>query len=112
MNTTLILVIASILIMFLIFPLLFFLRRRVELSLDGDILVLNYPVSDKKIDLERELLNWEVEQAYYIRWGIFHAIKMRFKNGKQLAVNSLFNQSNYDLLFSHLNSKFKDRRKA
>lgn len=111
MSSTLTLVLASIILLFLLLPLMFFLRRRVELSLEGDVLILKYPLNTRRIDLDKELENWKVQQAYYMRWGVFYSISMLFKNGKRVAVSSLFNQSNYDLLYNLLNSKFKNRRK-
>lgn len=111
MNSTLIVVVITILLFFLLLPLLFFFRRRVDLDLEGDTLIIKYPLSDKKINLQEELKSWEVQQAYYIRWGVFYSINMQFNNGKQLAVSSLLNQPNFDLLFAHLNSRFKERKK-
>lgn len=110
MSSTLILVLASIILLFLFLPLIFFLRRRVELSLEGDVLILKYPFTTRRIDLDKELENWNVQQAYYMRWGVFYSISMLFKNGKRIAVSSLFNQNNYDLLFHLLDSRFKNRR--
>lgn len=112
MSSTLTLVLISILVFFLIFPLLFYLRRRVELSIEEDLLVLKYPFKTKRIDLEKELESWEVQEAYYIRWGVFHSINMRFKSGKRITVSSLFNQENYDLLFDHLSKNFPERIKV
>lgn len=112
MDSTLILVLTSIILLFLLLPLLFFLRRRVELSLEGDTLVLHYPFNTRRIDLDKELENWKVQQAYYMRWGVFYSISMQLKDGKQVAVSSLFNQSNYDLLHNLLYTKFKDRMKS
>ncbi len=112
MNSTVILILASIILLLLIFPLLFFLRKRVELRLENDILYLDYPLSTKKIDLSKELYSWNVQKSYYIRWGMFHAITIRLKNGKRVAVNSLFNQENYDRLYARLSSNFPDQRKS
>lgn len=110
MNNTLILVLASIIILLLLLPLLFFLRRRVELKLEKDILVLDFPLSTKKIDLDKELNKWNVQNAHYVRWGIFSTINMYLNNGKRISVSSMFNQSNYDQLHKHLRSRFQDRR--
>jgi hypothetical protein len=112
MSSTLILVVTTIIILFLLLPLLFLFRRRVDLSLEGDVLVLKYPLTDKKIDLQKELESWEVQRAFYIRWGVFYSINMRFKNRKSIVVSSLFNQNNYSLLFSYLNERFKGKRKG
>lgn len=111
MSNTLIVVIASIVVLFLLLPFLFLFRRRVDLELEGDVLILNYPLTTKKIDLNKELKSWELQRAAYFRLGAFYAITMRFKNEKRVMVSSLLNQENYNLLFRHLNSRFKDRRK-
>lgn len=111
MSNTLILVVASILLLLLLFPLFFFVRRRVELSLEGDELILDYPFTSKRIDLEKELESWRVQQAYYLRWGLFYSIDMQLKNGKHIAVSSMLNQANYDLLHKHLRNRYSDRRK-
>lgn len=111
MNTTLIVVITCVILLLLVLPLLFFVRRRVDLSLENDILIMKYPLSTKRIDLDKELRSWKVQQAYYLRWGTFYSVNMLFKNGKQRNVSSLFNQSNYALLYGFLDSRFKNRRK-
>lgn len=112
MSSTLTLVVVSIVLLSLLLLLLYFFRRRVALSLKEDTLILEYPFKTRRIDLEKELKSWEVQKAYYIRWGIFYSINMLFKNGKRVVINSLLNQSSYNLLYDHLNSRFKDRRKS
>jgi hypothetical protein len=112
MSSTLILVVTTIIILFLLLPFLFLFRRRVDLGLEGDVLVLKYPLTDRKVDLQEELESWEVQRAFYIRWGVFYSINMHFKGRKSITVSSLFNQSNYSLLFSHLNERFKAKRKT
>lgn len=105
-------VVASILLLILLFPLLFYLRRRVELRLENDMLVLEYPLSTKRIDLETELQHWSIQSAHYIRWGFFSSIIMVFKDGRRVTVSSMFNQKNYDLLYKHLSSRFPERENA
>ncbi len=112
MSATLTVLLASIILLFLFLPLFYFIRRRVELSLEGDILNMKYPFNTKRIDLDKELKNWDVQKAYYLRWGEFNAVGMLLTNGKRVAVSSLFNQNNYDLLYGHLNSRFNSRRKT
>lgn len=111
MSNTLILVIASILLLLLLFPLFYFVRRRVDLRLDGDELILDYPFTSRRINLEKELDSWQMQQAYYLRWGLFYSIDMKLKNGKHIAVSSMLNQENYDLLQKYLRKRFSDRRK-
>ncbi|WPP51185.1 hypothetical protein [Catalinimonas niigatensis] len=111
MDTTLLIVVTCIILLLLLMPLLFFVRRRVDIGLEDDVLILKYPLSTKRIDLDKELEHWKVQQAYYLRWGVFYSINMMFKNGKQRNISSLFNQGNYALLYDFLNSRFKDRRK-
>lgn len=111
MSSTLTLVLTSIILLLLLLPLMFFLRRNVALSVEDDILILKYPFTTRSIDLDKELESWKVQQAYYMRWGVFYSISMLFKNGKRIAVSSLFNQNNYDLLYNLLDSRFKNRKK-
>jgi hypothetical protein len=110
MNSTLILVVSTIIILFLLLPLLFLFRRRVDLDLEGDVLVLKYPLTEERIDLQKELESWKVQRAFYIRWGVFYSITMHFKSRKSIAVSSMFNQNNYSLLFAHLNKRFQDKK--
>lgn len=111
MNPTLLIVITCIVLLLLIVPLLFFVRRRVDLSMENDVLVMKYPLRTKKINLDSELQSWEVQKAYYLWWGEFHAVHMRFKDGKQRNISSIFNQSNYKLLHQYLEREFKSRKK-
>lgn len=109
MSTTVILVLATIVILSLMLLIVFFLRQRVSYRIEDDVLVVKSPFSTKRIDLDKELENWKVQQAYYLRWGMFYSINMLFTPGNRIAVSSLFNQENYDLLFQHLNSQFKSK---
>ena len=111
MDSNLIMILASIFLLFLIFPFLFFVRRRAELRLEENILILEYPISTKKIELENELESWGVEKSYYIRWGVFYSVTLLLKSGKRVVVNSLLNLKNYDLLYEHLSSHFPERRR-
>ncbi len=112
MNSTVIQILAGIILLLLLLPLVFFVRRVTDLSLEGDTLILKYPLRTTSIDLVRELDSWKVEDAYYFRWGRFYAISMLFKNGKRVAVSSLINRENYNLLYQHLISRFEERRDA
>ncbi|WP_017729883.1 hypothetical protein [Nafulsella turpanensis] len=110
MNDTLLLVLASVFLLFLLFILLFIFKGRTEINLKGEDAVLKYPLSTKRINLPTELESWKVQRTYYLRLGVFYTIIMRLKRGKQLMVSSRFNQSNYNQLYSHLNSHFRERR--
>ncbi len=112
MSSTLILVITSIILLILLFPLFFFLRRRVDISLENEVLVLKSPFNTEKIDLDKALRSWKVQEAYYLRWGKFSAISMLFENGRRKNISSMYNQSNYDVLHRFLNTKFKSREIA
>ena len=110
MSTTLIVVLASIVLFFLLFILLFAFRERVEVGVEEDVLLLNYPFSKKRIALKKELKSWKVQQAYYLRLGQVYSINMLFRDGKRAAVSSRLNEENYDLLYDYLSSRYPDRR--
>ena len=109
MSSTIIVALASVILLFLIFIILFIFRERVEVSLEeNNIVVLNYPFSKKRIDLNKDLVSWKVQQAYYLRMGVVYSINMLLKNGRRIAVSSRLNSENYNLLYSHLSSRFKN----
>lgn len=110
MNETLLLVLASILILFLVLAVLFIFRGRAELTLEEHTLILKYPLSTKRINLRQELESWKIQKANYLRLGIFYTILIHLKNGKHVMLSSRFNQSNYNLLYKHLSLNFPDRR--
>ncbi|MDF9797446.1 hypothetical protein OKW21_002709 [Catalinimonas alkaloidigena] len=110
MDSTLLIVITCVILLLLIVPLLFFVRRRVDLSTENDVLVMKYPLSTNKIDLNSELQSWELQEANYLWWGKFHAVHMIFKSGKQRNISSIFNQSNFDVLYRFLESRFAERK--
>ena len=110
MNNTLLLILASIILLFLIGLFFFFFRRRVVLKPEEDQLLIKYPFKTKEITLDQELESWQVNKTYYIRWGIYYAVSMKLKSGKQLSVDSLFNQQKFDLLYNYLSSRFQERR--
>lgn len=111
MSETLLLVIVSILVLFLIFILLYFFRGRTEINIEGEEAVIKSPSGTKRINLTEELKGWKVQRTHYLRLGVFYTIIMRLKNEKHLMVSSRFNQENYNRLFSHLNTHFSERRK-
>lgn len=112
MNSTIVLVIISIVVLMLLLPLLFFLRRRVVTRLKDDILILEYPLSTRQIDLANDLQYWEVQETYYLRWGMIYSIRMVLKSGKSIVVSSMLNKNNYDQLSTYLHKKFLHKRKA
>nr|WKN37567.1 hypothetical protein K4G66_02435 [Tunicatimonas sp. TK19036] len=109
MSTTVSLVLATIVLLLLLFAIVFFLRQRVAFSIEDDTLVVKSPLSTKRINLEKELESWKVQQAYYLRWGRVYSINMLFAQGNRIAVSSLFNQENYNSLYHHLKSRFKSK---
>jgi hypothetical protein len=113
MSSTLLVIIVSIILLFIVVIALFVFRTSVEVALENkDILVLKYPLTTKRIDLEQELKNWKVQKAHYIRWGIVYSVNMLFRDGKRVNVNSRFSQHNYELLHNHLSSRFPNREVA
>ena len=110
MNNTTILVLASAAILFLIFIVLFIVWERVQVELEGHTLILKYPLSNKKIDLDKELVSWKVQEAYYIRLGMIYSINMLFRDGKRVQVNSRLNQENFDRLYEHLETHYVGRK--
>ncbi|WP_224999125.1 hypothetical protein [Cesiribacter sp. SM1] len=110
MSSTVLVLIVSIVLLFIILIFLFIFRTSVEIKLENEnILVLKYPLTTKRVNLEQELENWKVQKAHYIRWGIVHSINMLFRDGKRVNVNSRFGQHNYELLHNHLSSRFPNR---
>ena len=110
MDTTLIVVLLSIGLFFLLFVMLFLFRERVDVQVENDCLLLRYPFKKRKIELNKELVSWKVQEAYYLRLGMVYAINMLLKNGKRVAINSRLNQENYDRLYEYLSSTYKNRR--
>lgn len=110
MNSTILLILATIVILFLFLLLMYWLRRSASLSLEGDTLVIKHLFGSQRIDLSQELENWKVQKAYYLRWGEFYSINMLFKSGHRRAVGSSFNQDNYKLLYHHLSTHFGQKQ--
>lgn len=110
MDISLTLIIASIVLLFLLFLVLFIFRERVEIQVADDMLLLNYPFRKKKVRLEKELVSWELQQAYYLRLGNIYAINMQLESGKQLSVSSRLNQENYERLYQHLQQHYPEKR--
>jgi hypothetical protein len=110
MNSTLIVVFLSIAIFFLLFILLFLFRERVEVQLDKNILLLKFPFKKKRLDLENDLVNWKVQEAYYLRMGMVYSINMLFRSGRRVAVSSRLNHENYERLYEHLSSQYPGRQ--
>ncbi len=106
MDSTLMAVIASIIIFLVLFFMLFLSRERVEVQVDEDCLLLRYPFKKRKIDLQQELVSWKVQEAFLLRLGMVYSINMLFRNGKRVGLSSRFNQENYDKLYAHLDTHY------
>ncbi|EMR01098.1 hypothetical protein [Cesiribacter andamanensis] len=112
MNSTLLLVLVSILLLFLLVLGLMLFRERVELQLDQDKILLRYPFSKRLQHLEQDLSSWKIQQAHYLRWGVVYSINMLFSDGRRAAVNSRINPENFESLYKYLNSQYASRREA
>ena len=110
MNSTLLLILASIAILFILFMVLYIVWERAQVSLEDHILVLKYPLSQKRIDLDKELKSWKVQEAYYLRLGMIYSINMLFRDGKRVQVSSRLNQESYDRLYEYLDNHYSNRR--
>ena len=109
MSSTLTLVLASIIILFVIFIFVYTVGERAEVVPEEDLVIMKKPFKERKIQLDRELVSWKIQQAHYLRWGYVYSINMLLKNGKRIAIGSRFNQSNFELLYDHLSSRYKNR---
>lgn len=112
MDSTLIVVLASIVIFFLLFIILFLFRERIEVQLEDDSLLLRYPFKKRKIQLNKELISWKVQEAYYLRLGMVYSINMLLSDGRRIALSSRFNHDNYEKLYNHLSSHYPRKREA
>lgn len=110
MNATLILVIASIVILFLLFLGLLLFRERTELHVEQDRLLVKKPGSNKSYALDQELINWKVQQAVYLRWGRVYSLNLLFKNNRRVGINSRFNPEGYSQLYDYLKRHYEHRR--
>lgn len=110
MSETLLLILASIFVLFLIFVFLFIFRGKTEINFEGQEIILKYPLSTKRINLDEELEKWKIQRTYYLRLGVFYTIIMRLKRGKHFMVSSRFNQENYNQLLNHLTTHYRQRR--
>lgn len=110
MSDILVLILASVILLFLVGLFFFSLRRRLTLKPEEDKLLIRYPFKTREIALDKELESWKVDKNYYIRWGLFYSISMKLNNGKYLSVDSLFNQNKFDAVYSYLTSRFQEKR--
>lgn len=110
MDTTIIVVLASIVIFFLLFIMLFLFRERVEVQLEENSLLLRYPFKKRKVALDKELMSWKVQEAYYLRLGMVYSINMLLQDGRRIAISSRFNHENYEKLFDYLKSHYANIR--
>ena len=112
MDSMLILIIATIIILFILFLLVFAFREQITVEPKEDRLLLRHPFKKRYITLEKELVSWKQQEAHYIRWGKVYAINMLFRDGKRLAVGSRFNPNNYEKLYQHLSSRYAHKKET
>ncbi len=112
MEITISVIIASIVLLLIVTPLLFFLRRSTDVRLENDLLVLRYPFRKEEIKLTDELKSWHLQEAYFLRWGKMYAINMELKSGKWRSVSSRFNPDSFKILLDYLDQGFGKMRRA
>jgi len=112
MENTLVLLVISILLLITIAPFLFFFRRSSDIRLEGDMMVIRYPFSKEEINLSQQLKSWQLQEAYFLRLGKTYAINLEFKNGKWKSVSSRFNGETFQEIFKHLDTNYREIRKA
>jgi hypothetical protein len=111
METTISIILVSLILLIFVLPLLLFVRKSTDLSLQGNLLTLKYPLKDREIDLEKSLASWRVQEAYFLRLGKMYALNLELDDGKWVTISSRFQPQNYNMLFKHLNKNFPERRK-
>ncbi|MBS9524840.1 hypothetical protein KIH41_14915 [Litoribacter ruber] len=101
-----ILVIAGV----LIFPIWLFLRRSTELKIQGSEVTFISPIQSESISFEKDLISWQVQEAYFLWWGKVYAINMQFAGNKWKSINSRIQPENYQKLLRVLSEYYAEKR--
>ena len=112
MDSTLIIVGATIVLLIIIAPALFFFRKSTDVRIEGDSLILRYPFSKEAVDLSKDLKQWNLQEAYFFRLGKVYAINLELKNGKRKAISSRFNYESFQKVLLYLESTYSAKREA
>lgn len=112
MNDILLLVLITIVLLALMIPALLFFRKNTDMQLDGDMLILRYPLSKETIRLSTDLKRWNLQEAYFLRLGKIYAIHLELENGKQKSISSRFNAEDFQKVLRYLNGNYSARREA
>ncbi len=100
---------ASILVIFLLIMLLYLINTKTSntIKLEGNLLTINYPLKKEVIDMERDLVEWNLQQVNYLRWRRINSINLKLNSGKWRRIYYRFNSERFQNLLSYLNERKK-----
>jgi hypothetical protein len=102
--------IATIILVLVFLPLFFYTRRSSDVRLEGDNLVIRYPLHKKEINLTRELKSWKMQRIKFMWVGKIHAINLELQSGKMHHVDSRSNGATFIEIYEALNENFEEKR--
>jgi hypothetical protein len=111
METFIVVIIVAVILVLVFLPLLYYTRRSSDVRLEGEMLVIRYPIQKKEINLKTDLKSWNMQEAKFLWIGKVYAINLELNSGKWHNVNSRFNSESFNKVFEFLEKNFKDKRK-
>ena len=103
-------IIAAIIIIFIFSLMALFTRRSSDIRLEGNKLVIRYPLRKKEINLGTELKSWRIQEVNRLWIGKTHAINLELESGKWHHVDSRSNAETIQDIFLFLNENFEEKR--
>lgn len=112
METAVAIVIVILILLLIVFLFYFFFRRKsTDIRLEGDRLILRYPISKEEIILSEELKSWHLQEATFLWWGKVYTINLELKSGKWKHISTRFNPGSFETVFGYLEDNYSDRRR-
>lgn len=68
----------------------------------GSKLTLWHPLKKEVIDLNTDIIDWNVQRIHLLWWGKLHAINIQLKSGKWKTIYSKSRRGKFNKLTSHL----------
>jgi hypothetical protein len=110
MNYLVAILISIIVVFIFVIVLLLNTKTSNRISRAGSVLTIWYPLKKEVVDLEADLLSWNVQKVRPLWWGRFYSLNLEFKPGRWKNVYSRSLSGKVGQLIAYLEKHAPERK--
>ncbi|MEX2513192.1 MAG: hypothetical protein WD398_09820 [Cyclobacteriaceae bacterium] len=103
--------IAVIILGIILIPIFYYTKRSSDIRLEGERLIIRYPLRKIEIHLGKDLKSWSLQEARFLWIGKVFAVNLELNSGKWHHVNSRFNPESYENLLEMLEGSYMEKNR-